>query len=100
MATLFDEQRKDQKKELWFFTQECGIHFDPELDIALQVTELLKTTIYYFKLFTKDEIITIFPQILKVLGFPEPTWPSEQWIRMQMNYIKKMKGVSRYYLQK
>lgn len=98
--TLFDDIRKDEKRTLWSFAKEIDMNFKEGKDIVNQVTEVLKTTMYYFKMFTQDEIVEIFPRVLSALNFPEACYPGEQWIRMQMNYIKKMKKLGRFYEMK
>lgn len=98
--TLFDDLRKDEKSTLWKFSQEIDMDFKEDKDIVHQVTEVLRTTMHYFKLFTKDEIVDIFPRVLSALKFPDQCHPGEQWVRMQMNYIRKMKKLSRFYQMK
>ncbi len=96
MNTLFDDQRYQQRRELGKFALEIGIKYNPDKEVVFQVTEVLKTMMYYFKLYTKKELVYYFPIILESLEFPDATWPSHQWTMMTMKYIRRMKQYSKY----
>ncbi len=93
--TLFQSQRYMQVVEPYLLSQEIDMRFKPEKEIVSQMTEVLKTVIYYTSLLTKQEKFEAFYNVIRSLGFPETTWPTHQWTRMQMNYITKMKRLGR-----
>lgn len=93
--TLFEEQRMHQVFKPLILSNEIDMSYKPEKEVVTQMTEILKTVLYYSSLLTKQEKFETFYNVLKWLKYPEPIWPSHQWTRMQMNYIIKMKRLGR-----
>lgn len=91
MKTLYDDLRFQQKRETWNFSKEIDMFFKKDKDIHHQINEVLKVTLYFNKLFSDDEIIELFPKILRSLNFPEVCFPSNRWIKTEIQYIRKLK---------
>jgi len=96
MKTLFDDQRQSQKLELWNFGKEVDIQFKKDKDIHHQICEVLKVTLHFNKLFSLEEMVDMFPVILKAFGFPEASYPTLGWVTSEIKYIQKLKKIGVY----